>query len=272
MRICRSELELLRKIRRSFDCRYGTVISLGQNCSTATYMKRNGLRTFSAPFDWLDAGKANLEAYIDLIENDFAGFLSRDSLVRRTEGELADGKHMYYDDIKLGVGVLHDFPINLSFDDAYLRVMVKYNRRIKRVYALASKSKHVLFVYSAITERLSRENIVAYAERLRAKFANRNVDLAVFQHVEGVGGLKEVEVLGRGIVLVEGYFHPASTTYWGNKLLNDAVFWCIPKDLKLTMKHVQRQLIECAIRTASCFIFFDRNKRKAFRKKHLDMI
>ena len=49
------------------------ISSIGDCCITAWFMKHNGLKKCSYPFDWLVTG--NLSNVIDCLDNDFANFL-----------------------------------------------------------------------------------------------------------------------------------------------------------------------------------------------------
>lgn len=263
---------LLRGIRHLFPHRYDVVISLGQHCATAMYMNRSGLRTFSSPLDWLEGSRVGLEKCILLIEREFENFLPKESLIARASGEVSDGKHRYYDDASMGFGVFHDFPLMLTMAESYPMVMTKYKRRINRVYDLVPRGGRVLFVYSAVYECLRDCEVIDFTERLRRKFGNRAIDLLVLQNNGAIVGLGNAVSPALGTIVVEGCFHPTPmVSFWGDIKLNDAVFGQIPKGFKLQLNYLRKRIFESSIRLISVFIV-NRARRKAFRKRHLDMI
>ena len=52
-------------------------ISLGYFCGTAGSLMKNGYRAFKGPFDWCFS---DFEPIIELMHNDFAGFMQKDNL------------------------------------------------------------------------------------------------------------------------------------------------------------------------------------------------
>jgi len=113
-------------------------ISLGSNCSVAYQLQKLNLKKESLPFDWIRVN--SIKAVLDLIENNFSGFL--DDLVHVKDDEkfpFIDDTEEYFDKIQdkktkiyknQNIGFFHDFKDGVSFEE----VKEKYDRRIKRFY------------------------------------------------------------------------------------------------------------------------------------------
>jgi len=129
-----------------FNRKFDLVISLGDDCACAMYLKKFFLREASYPFDWLC--HATFEKRIELIVNNFNGFLKKENLrwFARSETDPHDFKNDYYADIETGFHFLHDFKEGVPLDIAYDPVYEKYQRRIARLYYNTAKAKRILFV------------------------------------------------------------------------------------------------------------------------------
>lgn len=66
---------ILRMNHMIFNTEFDIVISIGEDCSCAFYLKDLCLRDASYPFDWLC--NATFEKRIELIVNKFDGFYSK---------------------------------------------------------------------------------------------------------------------------------------------------------------------------------------------------
>ena len=103
--------------------RYEHVVSLGYFCSTALELQRYGLRDGSYPFDW---NICSIEGVLGLVKSDFEGFLRRESLVRDP------ARPKIVRDTLTGIALHNDFVPELSLDEQYREVSVKYARRVER--------------------------------------------------------------------------------------------------------------------------------------------
>lgn len=104
-----------------------TFVSLGCFCGVAMELERIGLRSLSLPFDWLITG--NLGTVLELIKNNFQGFLDPDSLYQ----EASVNKNYYYNQ-EMDIHFYHDFSAYQSFEGQIDAVKKKYDRRIQRFY------------------------------------------------------------------------------------------------------------------------------------------
>jgi hypothetical protein len=66
-------------------------VSLGENCSTAWYLKQSGLKKASYPFDWIFSSP---EIILDCINDSFTKFMDR-SFIKPNKNNLSAG-HLYY--------------------------------------------------------------------------------------------------------------------------------------------------------------------------------
>lgn len=63
-----------------FDKKFDLIFSLGEDCACTSYLRRFNLQEYSYPFDWLT--KADFFTRMDLLINDFKGFLEKDNLTQ----------------------------------------------------------------------------------------------------------------------------------------------------------------------------------------------
>lgn len=80
---------------------YEFIISLGSFCSPAIELERYGFRDSSYPFDWLLTH--TFETVLDLIDNDFLGFLDGNRLYQRSR------ERQVYENTDLDISFVHDF-------------------------------------------------------------------------------------------------------------------------------------------------------------------
>jgi len=162
---------------------YDIVFSLGEACLCATMLKNLGLRHFSSPFDWLYG--SDFRRRVDLLYNDFDGFLNKEDLQLIGQRENPEPCDVYYNQ-STDITLNHDFPINGIFDATFPKVKVKYNRRIDNLLTSIKKSKKVLIVFmelkDSISGSLSDDEIIALMDKVNRKFAPVKVDLIYIRH------------------------------------------------------------------------------------------
>lgn len=129
-----------------------TIISLGGDCTTASILRKLGMRKSAYPFDWMYSSS---QAICQAIEEDFSHFLAPNTL------HLSDNKHMIID--YYGFCFVHDFPTihhdaaltdKDSRETTFIRddwrnfidqISNKYKRRIDRL-KLAFQSNDQIFL------------------------------------------------------------------------------------------------------------------------------
>jgi len=115
------------------------LISLGQNCSTAWYLKSMGLKQSAYPFDWVATSP---EIILHCLSDRFKTFLDRDQMVSR--GVRAG--HMFYHSGFFG----HRNPKSLKADHEH------YQRCTARFLHLMDCQMPVIFVSTVLNERYKR--------------------------------------------------------------------------------------------------------------------
>jgi hypothetical protein len=229
------------------------------------------LRQASFPFDWLTA--AELAPRLDLLLNEFEDFLNLEDLryMEKPAGIVGDPHCDNYQNVRNGFFYYHDFPAGSELDQAYPDVKEKYNRRVERLLSLLNSNKTILFVWYAHEPLLSgNEEIVKYGERLAQKYGKR-IDLLIIENDQSLSKDDyKLEHLSPGVrkVLANTYPDDKEHITLGNVKLGDRIFneQCLLryKPWPLFRKAIQKRFI----RLACLFIFFDKDLRRAFRKKY----
>ncbi len=120
------------------NCNY---ISLGQNCSSAWYLKQIGLKTESYPFDWVFSSP---EIILDCINNNFSKFLEKALVYAKPDGESAG--HSYYHSNLFS----HRNPIKSGQDYEY------YKRCCSRFSRQLDSESNIMFLMTLINEPSKR--------------------------------------------------------------------------------------------------------------------
>lgn len=244
---------------------YDLVIGLGQNCSTATYMMRHGLRPFSSPFDWVGGENKGdgLDRRIKIIEDRFKNFMSLSSFVLESNnGE--DERFVHYRNSDTAFLWHHDFKQGSSVEKAYPAVRAKYERRIERMYKVAKKSKHLLFVYTSFdNEDFSDNAVTSFLHRLRKQFGDK-VDLLILKNVKDQHGIGDVKNVCLGATVIKGGFYPSQCDWMGDRKLNNAIYRQIPKSWNLWMNFISYKIRVFLAAFISNFIP-NRSLRHSFR-------
>lgn len=173
---------------------YDLIYSLGEDCGCALYMERNGLRSYSGPFDWLT--HATLQTKFNLILNDFKGFLDKESIKPLDQENHSSNLNFdLYHDINLDFHFYHDFIKDINFNKNFKSVKNKYNRRIKRFYKKINKADKVLLIwfsrYSIYDSAMEKE----FCEKIMEKF-DKKIDF-LFIEKDGskkLGELEKIEI------------------------------------------------------------------------------
>ena len=111
------------------------VISLGQNCNTAWYIKAAGLKRASYPFDWIYTTPAIITHILD---DDFAQLLDRDLIIPHG----MDAGHKVYHETLFG----HRNPVRSDADYAY------YQRCVARWRERMTRQEPIVFVTTVLNE------------------------------------------------------------------------------------------------------------------------
>ncbi len=214
-----------------FENSFDLVISLGEDCGCASYLNTHSLRCASYPFDWLI--KASFETRINLISNDFSGFLKKENLQPLIKvSDLSDPHHDYYEDKKTGFYFYHDFPAGIPLKNTFPEVKEKYKRRIKRLYQTINIAERILFVWLSRDKKISNNSILAAYDQLSQKFPQKQLFLLVLEN-----GENNTEILSDYILKLtydNASFSDPALEWQGNKEKNDDVF----SQIKLSGKKI----------------------------------
>ncbi len=135
------------------------IIPLGVNCSISHYLRSKGLRNRAFLFDW---SITPMQSAIELLRNDFNGFMSDDNLVylppanRKLFNEDGEEVEVENDIItpvickKYAMLFPHDFSGNGR--DDFFAVQTKYRRRINRIRELLNSQTHLIFVANEVQQ------------------------------------------------------------------------------------------------------------------------
>jgi hypothetical protein len=121
-------------------------ISLGYSCYPAMFITKLGLADSKFyeryVFDWLGT---SMWSICKVMENDFADFVDRESLVERNHNSLS--KECYITNTKNNIIFLHDFHYLDTLTDEFVKgVRDKYARRIERFTSVLASEQRILFI------------------------------------------------------------------------------------------------------------------------------
>lgn len=170
--------------------KYDIIYSIGRDCACALYLQQNGLRSTSGPFDWLT--NAGFEDRFELMLNDFQCFLDKKDLMQMPKPTQfpADKNNDYYENIKNNLYFWHDFPADESFENAYPKVKLKYERRIKRFYKNIKNKDRVLLVWFSQVHQTPDNVVLELCNRFSEKMGKK-IDFLIIEHQEGLNIAKK---------------------------------------------------------------------------------
>ena len=186
--------------------KFDIIIPMGCYCASAQALKSVKKRSRSLPFDWV--GPLSFDQAVRFLETGFEGFLEKEDLVKY---EKDTKKNVGYVNTRNNLLFLHDFKEVAHFDEEYVQLREKYERRIKRIYQTIRDSKDILYLHVHTPDMMDRlpadEELQAALERLRKMYPEKNhrllfVNLAETE--EGKTGFEKREI-GGGIDYYDCY-------------------------------------------------------------------
>jgi len=168
-----------------FNVKFDLAVSIGEDCACSSYLRRFVLQEYSYPFDWLT--KSDFNSRIELLLNDFKGFLNKEDLyeIKKPENLNSDKHCRYYADKKYDFYYFHDFAADKPFNEAYNEVKEKYERRITRMYERIKAADKVLFIWRARGKTAIEEQIIKESyNRLSEKFGADKIYLLIMEYSE----------------------------------------------------------------------------------------
>ena len=255
-----------------FKTSFDLIVSLGEDCACSSYLRKFNLQSASYPFDWLT--NASLETRFELLLSNFEGFLDKKYLVylEKKPDCINDYKNEYYMNTENKIIFLHDFPINMSFDEGHKFVFEKYQRRIKRLYKKIEKSKKVLFVWLGKNQSLENNEILEYQRKLTEKFKNKNIYLLILENIPNYKekDFKE-EKISKKILKIK---YDIKTTkvphtndeYLGNIELNEEIFSKLKFNMQKSYK-IKKLFYNLIIKQLIAIFVWNKEDRRKIRNK-----
>lgn len=210
-----------------FTNKFDLVVSMGEDCACAMYLRKCSLRDASYPFDWLC--HAAFETRIECLKNNFDGFLEKENMRRldKPTTGLRDLENDSYEDVNTGFYFYHDFKENVPFDIVFSGVKNKYERRIERLYKNIEKCKKVLFVWWSRDKRVDVDTILESQKILSDSF-HKPIYLLVFENSKQIGE-PELSYLSEFVVVCQADLVGGISTTMGNERVSLPVFNMIKK-------------------------------------------
>lgn len=163
---------------KQYDC----IFSLGEACFIAIALKKNGLRMFSGPFDWMYG--SNFKTRCDILISKFDNYFNKEDLEFKEYREA--NKMVTYRNTRTDIHYNHDFHSDLPFDYEYDIVKEKYERRINRLLKIISKAKKVLICYGDLANTKggasSDNEIIECVKKLNEVYAPAHIDMLYIRH------------------------------------------------------------------------------------------
>ena len=124
---------MINKILVSKDAHFNIIhtdliTSMGAACRPAQALKRNNLRVFSSPFDWMMEYK--LSTVIDFINNGFDKFFLQSQIIGTC------GKNHIVKDELTGMIAMHSFPKDKTIEEFYPQFIYTMKKRFARLINL----------------------------------------------------------------------------------------------------------------------------------------
>lgn len=165
-----------------FDKKFDLIFSLGEDCACSSYLRRFNLQEYSYPFDWLT--RANFFVRIDLLLNEFQGFLNKENLVKLDKSTFKgqkDEKNDYYWCKKTDFNFYHDFDNKIPFDESFKLVKTKYQRRIQRLYKEIKSAQNILIIWWSRDKHQDINKVIQAHQALSQKFNSQTIYMLLME-------------------------------------------------------------------------------------------
>ncbi|MCA0993869.1 DUF1796 family putative cysteine peptidase [Guptibacillus hwajinpoensis] len=194
---------------------YDLIVSLGSSCSPAAHLRRNHLRKFSMPFDWIVT--PNLPDVGRVIQNQFQNFMLLENL-RLQDGQanflddtesIQTSKAYFVQDIQNNMLSVHDFPVHSDLSVTYPAYRQKLDRRIERFLLHLQHSSSVLFIRWAGTA----EQAIELQQILRTCTSGSS-DLLLLSPVDNLKIMKDTKCAVDEVCIVNVPNQPEDAALW----------------------------------------------------------
>ena len=164
--------------------KYDLIFSMGEACSCSELIRSLNYQNYSYPFDWI-AGCTFLERSKILI-NEFKDFINKEDLEFLQFASITNND--VYKNKSNNLVFNHDFTSGVDFNEMYIKVKEKYNRRINRLLENIKNSQNILILYLETPIKnhpyINDNEIIEGFNLIKQKYPNKNIDLLYFTNLK----------------------------------------------------------------------------------------
>ncbi len=161
---------------------FDVILSVGEACRPASYLKKHGLRRFAHPLDWMMC--YNLETVVQLYRKQFSDFFLD---VKQDE----HNKKRFLD-VKNNVTSVH-YP---SLSDNKIAFNRKMRRRFKRLDKQLRKCNNICFISG---RKMDRKKLIKFLTEMGAIYSGK-ITLINIRHNEEIDGIIKPMICNREMV------------------------------------------------------------------------
>lgn len=218
------------------DRNYDLIFSLGQACSCTSSLRNSHLQNYSYPFDWVYG--SNFEGRMQILLDKFERFMEKNDLICAYYEKL--NNHIAYKNVFNNLIFVHDFPADIEFEERYIIVKHKYDRRVQRLLDKIERARKILLVYleHPIENNKLEDNqvLIANLNKIKKKF-NKNFELLYFVGDLNLKPLEYAkEIVSSDIIKITGNYKDLTKMGSGEEhIVNDEFFSRVFKDYSLNI-------------------------------------
>lgn len=203
-------------------CQCDIVLSLGQACRPAYWLRKHNLRFFSSPLDWMMS--YDLNVVIKLFKSRFKNFF-----LNKVENFERNLPHRYVQDIDTGMISMHSFPKNISIDDFYYIFIEKMKNRAERMLLTLEKSSDVIFIANRTFSK--KDEVCIFLNEI-GYFSSANITFININNIDSDNNTTSITRFSHKYMFIEYSFRdihhdgsdPNNPAFWlGNALLWDEI-------------------------------------------------
>ena len=168
------------------------LLSIGKHCRPAIQLRKNDLRLFSSPLDWM--GGYTLDIAIMLYKTNFKSFFEK---YKVDENKFATSNTFYVIDTKNSIFSIHHFKKDKDINETYTEFKSTMKKRANRLKDYLEASKDLVLV----AERdETRDEMLNFLKSFSTIYSHLNIRLISFIHDGNIDFLsfKEQKVFDNG--------------------------------------------------------------------------
>ena len=152
----------------NFDIDCDCAVSLGKDCKVAEALRRNDLRKFSSPFDWLT--DYSLENFYDFLVTNGKGLFK--GIINIPKHDRKEGYTYGVRDSETRILSMHDFLTDIPFEKTYNDAIKKGHKRFVRLNRIFKKAQTVCFVSNRENEP---DDFIKLGEKLNKRYRFKKI-------------------------------------------------------------------------------------------------